>query len=86
MSKVKVEFKPSYVQGGAIAVVGLIVAWVVSSVVPEWLDTVMASAITGGFGAAAASRIWPGLPLKQMYQYAPAVAVYGAAIGLVTRI
>ena len=47
-----------------------------------WISDAIAGALTGGFGVAAASRLWPGLPLGQMIQYGPAVAVYGVVIGL----
>lgn len=53
----------------------------VPSALTGWISDAIAGALTGG-GAAAASRLWPGLPLGQMIQYGPAVAIYGAVIGL----
>jgi hypothetical protein len=29
------------------------------------------------------THLWPGLPLKQMIQYGPAVALYGVIVGLI---
>ncbi|MEM7075893.1 MAG: hypothetical protein AAGA28_04145 [Pseudomonadota bacterium] len=82
MSKIKVELKPSYTQGGGIAAIGLVVAWLISFVVPDTLSQLAVGAVTGGFGVAAAGRIWPGLPLRLMWQYALGVMAYGVVVGL----
>lgn len=83
MNKVKVEMKPSYVQGGGIAVIGLVAAWLLSFVTPATLTELVVGAVTGGFGVAAAGRIWPGLPLKLMWQYALGVMAYGVVVALI---
>lgn len=83
MNKVKVEMKPSYVQGGGIAIAGLAVAWLLSFVMPVPMIELAVGAVTGGFGVAAAGRIWPGLPLKLMWQYALGVMIYGVAVALI---
>ncbi|MEM6578000.1 MAG: hypothetical protein AAF678_05870 [Pseudomonadota bacterium] len=83
MNKVHVELKPSYVQGGGIAIAGLLVAWLLSYVTPDTLTELVVGAVTGGFGVAAAGRIWPGLPLKLMWQYALAVMAYGIVVALI---
>jgi len=83
MSNIKVEMKPSYVQGGGIALAGLVVAWLLSFVTPATLIELVVGAVTGGFGVAAAGRIWPGLPLKLMWQYALGVMAYGVIVALI---
>ena len=83
MSKMKVTFKPSYLSGGLIALAGLVLAWLLPGFLPEGMASLAAGAITGGFGVAASGRIWPGLPLKLIYQYGLAVAAYGIVIGLI---
>ncbi|MEL7014024.1 MAG: hypothetical protein AAFO72_12175 [Pseudomonadota bacterium] len=83
MNKVKVEMQPSYVQGGGIAIAGLAVAWLLSFVTPAPVIELAIGAVTGGFGVAAAGRIWPGLPLRLMWQYALAVMVYGVVVALI---
>ena len=84
MSKVKVELRPSYIQGGGIALLGLAVAWLLSFVLPDALKDLAVGAVTGGFGVAAAGRIWPGLPLKLMWQYALGVMAYGVVVALIS--
>ncbi|NHF73981.1 hypothetical protein [Paracoccus xiamenensis] len=81
MNRPVITYKPSYVTGALIALAGLLLAWLVPDFVPPTVAHLLAGAITGGFGVAAASRLWPGLPLGQMIQYGPAVAVYGALVG-----
>jgi hypothetical protein len=83
MARAHVELKPSYVLGAIIAVVGLVVAWLVSMVLPAGANTLIVGAITGGFGVAAAGRIWPGLPLSLMWQYALGVMAYGILVGII---
>ena len=82
MNKPIITYKPSYFSGVLIALAGLLLAWMVPSALTGWISDAIAGALTGGFGVAAASRLWPGLPLGQMIQYGPAVAVYGVVIGL----
>lgn len=82
MSKPVITFKPSYFSGVLIALAGLLLAWMVPSALTGWVSDAIAGALAGGFGVAAASRLWPGLPLGQMIQYGPAVAIYGVVIGL----
>ncbi len=86
MTRAKVELRPSYALGGAIALVGLVLAWLVSAVLPHGFHTLLVGAITGGFGVAAAGRIWPGLPLKLMWQYGLAVMGYGVLIGFIVGV
>ncbi|HMQ41974.1 MAG TPA: hypothetical protein PKC09_11960 [Paracoccus sp. (in: a-proteobacteria)] len=81
MNKPVVTYKPSYVIGAAIALAGLVIAWLLPDFLPPVVANLLAGAITGGFGVAFAARFWPGLPLGQMIQYGPAVAVYGALVG-----
>lgn len=81
MNRPVITYKPSYVTGGLIALAGLLLAWLLPDFLPKIVSDLLAGAITGGFGVAAASRLWPGLPLSQMIQYGPAVAVYGALVG-----
>lgn len=83
MSKFQVEMKPSYLQGGGIAVAGLALAWLLSFVTPGPFIELAVGAVTGGFGVAAAGRIWPGLPLRLMWQYALAVTIYGVLVALI---
>ncbi len=83
MSRAIITYRPSYASGGLIAVAGLVLAWLLPSFLPAWMSDLVAGAITGGFGVAAASRLWPGLPLKLMIQYGPAVALYGIVVGLI---
>ena len=82
MNKPVITYKPSYFSGVLIALAGLLLAWMVPSALTGWISDAIAGALTGGFGVAAASRLWSGLPLGQMIQYGPAVAVYGVVIGL----
>ena len=82
MNKPVITYKPSYFSGVLIALAGLLLAWMVPSALSGWVSDAIAGALTGGFGVAAASRLWPGLPLKQMSQYGPAVAIYGVVISL----
>ena len=82
MNKPVITYKPSYFSGVLIALAGLLLAWMVPSALTGWISDAIAGALTGGFGVAAASRLWPGLPLGQMIKYGPAVAVYGVVIGL----
>ena len=81
MNKPVITYKPSYFSGVLIALAGLLLAWMVPSALTGWISDAIAGALTGSFGVAAASRLWPGLPLGQMIQYGPAVAVYGALVG-----
>ncbi|MFD1880575.1 hypothetical protein [Paracoccus pacificus] len=81
MNRPIITYKPNYIVGGLIALVGLLLAWLLPDFMPVVITRLLAGAITGGFGVAAASRVWPGLPLTQMIQYGPAVAVYGALVG-----
>ncbi|WCR10245.1 hypothetical protein JHW45_14395 [Paracoccus stylophorae] len=83
MSRAVITYRPSYVGGGLIALAGLILAWLLPGFLPAWMSDLVAGPLTGGFGVAAASRLWPGLPLTQMIQYGPAVALYGVVIGLI---
>ncbi|MBA4490608.1 hypothetical protein [Paracoccus sp. S1E-3] len=82
MSKAVITYSPSYLSGALIALAGLLLAWLVPSALTGWISDAIAGALTGGFGVAAASRLWPGLPLGQMIQYGPAVAIYGVVVGL----
>ena len=82
----KVDIRPSYVLGGAIALAGLVLAWALGGVLPLTLNTLLVGAITGGFGVAAAGRVWPGLPLRLMWQYALAVMAYGILVGFIVGI
>lgn len=83
MSNITISPNPSYVTGGVIALIGLVLAWLLPGFLPTWTSNLIAGAITGGFGVAAAARIWPGVPMKKMIEYGPAMAVYGVVIGLI---
>lgn len=83
MSRAIVTYRPSYISGGLLALAGLVLAWLLSGLLPDSAASLVAGALTGAFGVAAAGRLWPGLPLKQMVIYGPAVAVYGIVVGLI---
>ena len=83
MNRPIITYRPAYLVGGLIALAGLVLAWLLPGYLPAWASRLLAHALTGGFGVAAASRLWPGLPLKRMIVYGPAVALYGVVIGLV---
>lgn len=81
MTKAKIELRPSYALGAGIALAGIGIALLISGVLPEGISALAAGGITGAFGVASAGRIWPGLPLKLMWQYGLAVMGYGVLIG-----
>ena len=57
MSRAVVTFRPSYLSGGLIALAGLLLAWLLPGFLPVWMSDLVAGALTGGFGVAAASRL-----------------------------
>jgi hypothetical protein len=81
-TEMKVDIRPSPVWGGIIAVLGLVLGFFLLPYTPEILRASLSGALAGGFGVAAASRIWPGLPLRQILRWLGAIVVYGVAIGL----
>lgn len=83
MARAVITYRPSYISGALFALAGLVLAWLLPGFLPGSASSLIAGALTGGFGVAAAGRIWPGLPLRQMVVYGPAVAGYGILIGLI---
>ncbi len=83
MSRYEITQKPAYVMGGLIAAAGLGLAWLLPGIFPGALQKLVLGAVIGGFGVAAAGRVWPGLPLKQIHIYGLAMAAYGALCGLI---
>jgi hypothetical protein len=79
---VKVDIRPSPFAGGVIALLGLVAGFFLLPFTPEILRASLSGALAGGFGVAAASRIWPGLPLRQIPRWLGAIVAYGVAIGL----
>ncbi|MFS4439350.1 hypothetical protein ACMA5I_14155 [Paracoccaceae bacterium GXU_MW_L88] len=86
MSRFKVEEKPNYILGGAIALAGLLVCWLIVGALPARIHGLLLGAIVGGFGVAAAGRIWPGLPLGKVHIYGLSMAAYGAVCALAAGI
>ncbi|TRD22262.1 hypothetical protein [Palleronia caenipelagi] len=82
MSRFNVEEKPNYVMGGILALAGLVLSWLLGSLFPPKVATLVIGALIGGFGVAAAGRIWPGLPMNKIHIYGLSMAVYGAVCNL----
>ena len=70
----------------ALALGGLVLAWALQGVLPEGLRPAANGAITGGFGVLAATRLWPGLPMRKLPWWVGSMVAYGVAVALVARI
>ncbi|MCL4188329.1 MAG: hypothetical protein KJZ85_12035 [Rhodobacteraceae bacterium] len=74
------EPKPGLVSGALVAAAGLVVAFLLLRFVPDLVRGYVVGALSGGFGAVAATRVWPGLPLARLPQWLGAIVAYGLAI------
>jgi len=72
--------KPALLTGALIAAAGLLVAFLLLRFVPDLLRGYVVGALSGSFGAGAATRVWPGLPLSRLPQWLGALVAYGLAI------
>jgi hypothetical protein len=71
---------------GLIALAGLVLVWALQFVLPDWLREGTNGVITGAFGVLAVTRLWPGLPLRNLPWWLGSIVAYGIVVAIVARI
>ena len=78
--------RPSPLRGALIALGGLVVAWIVLRIMPDFAQPAVSGALAGGFGVLAALQFWPGMPMSRLHYLVGFVFVYGIVVGIVGRL
>jgi hypothetical protein len=78
--------KPAYVFAIVFGIAGLVLAWILASILPPNVYNVFASAIGAIFGVLMISRLWPALPLGKAHLWGAALIAYNIGLSLLERV
>ncbi|MBD9528015.1 MULTISPECIES: hypothetical protein [Paracoccus] len=78
--------KPAYVFAIAFGIAGIVLAWILASILPPNIFHVFAGAVGAIFGVLLISRLWPALPLGKAHLWGAALIAYNIGLSLLERV
>ncbi|MDT1062679.1 hypothetical protein RM190_12445 [Paracoccus sp. CPCC 101403] len=78
--------KPAYFFAAIFAIAGILLAWLIASILPLAVYNVLAGAIGAIFGVLMISRLWPSLPVREAHLWGGALIAYNILLSLLERI
>lgn len=78
--------KPAYVAAIAFGIAGIVLAWILSAILPAQVYHVLAGAVGAVFGVLMISRLWPALPFGKAHMWGAALIAYNIGLSLLERI
>ncbi len=78
--------KPSYIPAIAFGIAGLVLAWLLSAILPASIFHYISGAVGAIFGVLMVSRLWPGLPVGKTHMWGAALIAYSIGLSVLERI
>ncbi|WP_134680819.1 hypothetical protein [Paracoccus ravus] len=78
--------KPAYVFAVIFGIAGLVLAWLLASILPPHVYNVFSNAIGAVFGVLMISRLWPALPFGKAHLWGAALIAYNIGLSLLERV
>ncbi len=78
--------KPSHISAIAFGIAGLVLAWLLSAILPASIFHYISGAVGAIFGVLMVSRLWPGLPVGKTHMWGAALIAYSIGLSVLERI
>ncbi|MDS9466867.1 hypothetical protein RGQ15_04615 [Paracoccus sp. MBLB3053] len=78
--------KPAYVTAIAFGIAGLVLAWILSAILPPNVYHVFSGAVGAIFGVLMISRLWPALPFGKAHMWGAALIAYNIGLSLLEKV